>query len=112
MPPISGNASQRKAAQRQILAEKAVKEVIRAAWPPDGGLTRKSVRRGVEQLVGLAEGVLDAQAAQVNAITDEVMAIAQEIEEVESFPPPKRSAFIRSQFYSALQSVLLEHVIE
>ena len=37
---------------------------------------------------------------------------AQEIEEVESFPPPKRSAFIRSQFYSALQSVLLEHVIE
>ena len=37
---------------------------------------------------------------------------SQEVEEVESFPAPKRSAFIRSQFYSALQSVLLEHVIE
>ena len=36
----------------------------------------------------------------------------QEITEVETFPPPKRSAFIRSQFYCALQSVLLEHVIE
>ena len=37
---------------------------------------------------------------------------AQEVAEIESFPPPKRSAFIRSQFYSALQSVLLEHVID
>ena len=37
---------------------------------------------------------------------------SQEVAEVESFPAPKRAAFIRSQFYSALQSVLLDHVIE
>lgn len=37
---------------------------------------------------------------------------AQDISEVESFPEAKRAAFIRSQFYSALQSVLLEHVID
>ena len=36
----------------------------------------------------------------------------QELKEVESFPAPKRSAFIRSQFYCALQSVLLEHVLD
>ena len=36
----------------------------------------------------------------------------QELTEVESFPAPKRSAFIRSQFYCALQSVLLEHVLD
>ncbi len=36
----------------------------------------------------------------------------QDVTEAESFPPPKRSAFIRSQFYCALQSVLLEHVLE
>ena len=36
----------------------------------------------------------------------------EEVNEVESFPPPKRSAFIRSQFYCALQSVLLEHVLD
>ena len=36
----------------------------------------------------------------------------QDIEDLDSFPAPKRSAFIRSQVYCALQSVLLEHVIE
>lgn len=36
----------------------------------------------------------------------------QEVSEVNSFPVAKRSAFIRSQFYCALQSVLLEHVLE
>ena len=30
----------------------------------------------------------------------------------EEFPPPKRSAYIRSQFYQALQSVLLEHLLD
>lgn len=34
------------------------------------------------------------------------------VDAVESFPAPKRSAFIRSQFYCALQSVLLEHVLD
>tara|TARA_B100000809_G_scaffold256984_1_gene297806 strand:+ start:304 stop:786 length:483 start_codon:yes stop_codon:yes gene_type:complete len=37
---------------------------------------------------------------------------AQEVSELEAFPAPKRSAFIRSQFYCALQSLLLEHVLE
>lgn len=37
---------------------------------------------------------------------------SQGVTEVESFPAPKRSAFIRSQFYCALQSVLLEHVLD
>ena len=36
----------------------------------------------------------------------------QEVTSVESFPAAKRSAFIRSQFYCALQSVLLEHVLD
>ena len=36
----------------------------------------------------------------------------QNVTDVETFPAPKRSAFIRRQFYCALQSVLLEHVIE
>ena len=36
----------------------------------------------------------------------------QELNAAESFPAPKRSAFIRSQFYCALQSVLLEHVLD
>ena len=34
------------------------------------------------------------------------------VTEVESFSAAKRSAFIRSQFYCALQSVLLEHVLD
>ena len=36
----------------------------------------------------------------------------QDVTDVESFPAAKRSAFIRSQFYCALQSVLLEHVLD
>lgn len=36
----------------------------------------------------------------------------QEVTEVEKFSAVKRSAFIRSQFYCALQSVLLEHVLD
>ncbi len=35
----------------------------------------------------------------------------QGVENPESFSDAKRSAFIRSQFYCALQSVLLEHVL-
>lgn len=34
------------------------------------------------------------------------------VTEIESFPASKRSAYIRSQFYCALQTVLLEHVLE
>ncbi len=37
---------------------------------------------------------------------------SQEATDVEEFSAAKRSAFIRSQFYCALQSVLLEHVLE
>jgi hypothetical protein len=37
---------------------------------------------------------------------------AQGVARIDSFPAAKRSAFIRSQFYCALQSVLLEHVLE
>ncbi|NNM31170.1 MAG: hypothetical protein HKO57_16770 [Akkermansiaceae bacterium] len=34
------------------------------------------------------------------------------IESLEAFPEAKRSAFIRSQFYCALQSILLEYVLD
>lgn len=37
---------------------------------------------------------------------------SQGVREVDSFSPAKRSAFIRSQFYCALQTVLLEHVLD
>ncbi len=36
----------------------------------------------------------------------------EEGDTMEQFPPPKRSAYIRSQFYRALQSVLLEHLLD
>ena len=37
---------------------------------------------------------------------------SEDLGAVEEFPPPKRSAYIRNQFYRALQSVLLEHLID
>jgi hypothetical protein len=37
---------------------------------------------------------------------------SQGVDDPDLFPAAKRSAFIRSQFYCALQSVLLEHVLE
>lgn len=37
---------------------------------------------------------------------------SQAVAGLDTFPPAKRSAFIRSQFYCALQSVLLEHVLD
>ena len=36
----------------------------------------------------------------------------EDITEIASFPPQKRLAFIRSQFYCTLQSILLEYAIE
>lgn len=36
----------------------------------------------------------------------------EEIEDLDAFSDEKRSAFVRNQFYSALQGVLLEHVLE
>ena len=37
---------------------------------------------------------------------------SEEIEDVGSFDDDKRSAFVRNQFYNALQGVLLEYVID
>ena len=37
---------------------------------------------------------------------------AENIESLEGFPDEKRSAFVRNQFYNALQGVLLEYVLE
>jgi hypothetical protein len=37
---------------------------------------------------------------------------SEEIEDLEGFPDEKRSAFVRNQFYNALQGVLLDYVLE
>jgi hypothetical protein len=37
---------------------------------------------------------------------------SEEIEDLEEFPDEKRSAYVRNQFYSALQGVLLNYVLD